>query len=175
MTIDLRDVGPCVRRAADRERVSAAVLIRRAVLSAYGGQDDRQDHAPDQTQVQPGDEVVKITLRVRAAQAAALAARARAADMAQGDFVGSLLDGTPPAPLATDCGAAIAALMASTDRLAAMSTDLNAFMQFVGRVPVAKLEPLRANLGGLIGKVREHLALSAALVAELRPRRRTRR
>jgi hypothetical protein len=62
-----------------------------------------------------------------------------------------------------------AALMASTDRLAAMSRDLNAFLRLLGRVQAAELESYRAGLKSLTTDVREHLAFAAALIAELRP------
>jgi hypothetical protein len=178
VTIDLLEVGPCLRRTAALRHVSVAVLVRRAILSAYGGGAlaPCQDGAPDPASRSRAGPIARVTLRLTPGHAAALAARARASDVARGDFICALLDGTPPAPLPPDHAVAVQALMASTDHLAVLSTDLNAFMRILERVPVAKLEPFRTRLGGLIGDVRKHLTLSAALAAELGPpRRRIRR
>ena len=58
--------------------------------------------------------------------------------------------------------------MTSTDRLAALSADLNAFMRLLGRTPRSELEPYRASIRSLAGDVNVHLASAAALVAALR-------
>jgi hypothetical protein len=65
--------------------------------------------------------------------------------------------------------------MASTDRVAALSADLNAFQRVLGRASFLQLEPYRASITSLTKDVRQHLATAAALVAELRPARRPRR
>ncbi len=122
-----------------------------------------------------GGDKIKVTLRLPAAHAATLASRARAAAVAQGDYVCGLLDGAAPAPLPLDHAESVRALMGSTDRLAAMSVDLNAFARLLGRVPTAQLEPYRATLRSLADDVRKHLALSATLIAELKPARKARR
>jgi hypothetical protein len=61
--------------------------------------------------------------------------------------------------------------MASTDRLAVLSADLNAFMRLIGRAPRIELEPYRASIQSLASDVRGHLASAAALVAALRATR----
>ena len=58
--------------------------------------------------------------------------------------------------------------MTSTDRLAVLSADLNAFQRLVGRVPTRELEPYRASIDALNDDVRVHLAAASALVAALR-------
>ena len=96
---------------------------------------------------------------------------ALAADVSQGTYVARLIDGIPAQPPAPDHTRAVAALMASTDRLAALSADLNAFMRLLGRTPRSELEPYRASIRSLAGDVRVHLASAAALVAALRATR----
>ena len=121
------------------------------------------------------DAKVRVTLRLSAAHAASLAERARTAAASRGDYVCGLLDGAVPAPLPADHAASVSALLISTDRLAAMSVDLNAFSRLLGRVPASQLEPYRATMRTLADDVRKHLALSAALIAELKPARKARR
>jgi hypothetical protein len=61
--------------------------------------------------------------------------------------------------------------MASTDRLAALSADLNAFMRLLSRTPRSELEPYRASIRSLADDVRAYLVSAAALVAALRATR----
>lgn len=173
VTIELRGLGPRLHAQAKQRQTTVAVLVRHAVLLTLA------DGTPEQMLPsgvrKRGTQVVKVTLRLSDVHASALAHRARMADMAQGDFVGALLDGTPPAALPADHATAVAALMQSTDRLSAMSGDLNAFMRLLGRVPASQLEPYRAGVLALTKDVRAHLASAARLVAELKASGRGRR
>jgi hypothetical protein len=84
-----------------------------------------------------------------------------------------LLDGAPPAPTPPDHREAIAALLASTDQLAATSADINAFLRLLGRVSRAELEPYRARILSLVEDVQGHLELASRLTAALAPPRRS--
>lgn len=167
VTIDLRGMGPQLQAQAARRQMSAAALVRRAVTALLdeppcAGDDGRP---PDST---VGTRAVKVTLRLPVSHAVVLASRARVADVSQGSYVAALIDGTPVQARAPDHARAVAALLASTDRLAALSADLNAFMRLLGRVPGTELEPYRARIRSLADDVREHLGSAAALVASLR-------
>lgn len=170
VTIDLRGIRPQLQAQAAKRQMTAAALVRRAVTAML-------DAAPcDEGGSGPidsasGTQVVKVTLRLPPAHAVLLASRARVADLSQGMYVARLIDGTPAQPRAPDHTRAVGALMASTDRLAALSADLNAFMRFLGRTPRSELEPYRASIRSLAGDVRVHLASAAALVAALRATR----
>ncbi|MCE4538525.1 hypothetical protein LXT12_14830 [Pelomonas sp. P7] len=118
---------------------------------------------------------VKVTLRMSPVYAAMLARQARAADVAQGQYVCTLLDGAPAPPLCADHSASVSALRASTDRVAAMSADLNAFLRLLGHVPAGELAGYRAGLKSLASDMRAHLAKASALIADLAPTRRPRR
>ncbi|MDP3085268.1 MAG: hypothetical protein Q8N44_16495 [Rubrivivax sp.] len=170
MTIDLRGMGPQLQAQAARRQMSAAALVRRAVTALLdeppcAGVDGRP---PDST---VGTPAVKVTLRLPVSHAVVLASRARVADVSQGKYVAGLIDGVPVPPRSLDHSRAVAALMASTDRLAALSADLNAFMRLLGRAPRTELEPYRARIRSLADDVREHLGSAAALVASLRAAR----
>ena len=167
VTIDLRGIKPQLQAQAARRQMTAASLVRRAVLAML------DEESPGADDIKPihtasGPQVVKVTLRLSDSHAGALASRARAAGVSQGMYVAGLIDGTPAQPRAPDHARAVAALMASTDRLAALSADLNAFMRLLGRTPRSELEPYRASLRSLADDVRVHLADAAALVAALR-------
>ena len=170
VTVDLRGIRPQLQAQAAKRQMTAAALVRRAVTAMLDGApcDAGESKSIDSVS---GTQVVKVTLRLPAANAVMLASRARGADVSQGSYVARLIDGTPAQPRAPDHARAVAALMASTDRLAALSADLNAFMRLLGRTPRSELEPYRASIRSLADDVRVHLASAAALVAALRATR----
>ncbi|MFT7772135.1 hypothetical protein [Roseateles sp.] len=117
---------------------------------------------------------MEIALRMPPGHVAMLTRRARDADVTRGRYVCGLLDGMPEPPLPADHSVAIAALRASTDCVAAMSTDLNALMRLIGRVPASELESYRSGLNSLVTDVRAHLVQASALIADLTRSRRPR-
>ena len=168
VTIDLRGMRDRLQALAAARAMTPAALVRKALAASLDGAPCNGDITGHDTATDGGSQVVKVTLRLSVTHAVLLASRARVADVSQGMYVARLIDGTPAQPRAPDHTQAIAALMASTDRLAALSADLNAFMRLVGRKPGSKLEPYRASIWSLSDDVREHLASAAALVAALR-------
>jgi hypothetical protein len=170
VTVDLRGIRPQLQAQAAKRQMTAAALVRRAVTAML---DDAPSGAGGNGPIDSasGTPVVKVTLRLPVAHAVVLARRARVADVSQGTYVARLIDGTPAQPRAPDHAQAVAALMASTDRLAALSADLNAFMRLLGRSPRSELEPYRASIRSLAGDVRVHLVSAAALVTALRATR----
>ena len=173
ITVDLRGRRPQLQAQAAKHQMTAAAWVRRAVTAML---DDTPSDVSDNGPIDSasGTPVVKVTLRLPVAHAVLLASRARRADVSQGSYVARLIDGTPAQPRAPDHTQAVVALMASTDRLAALSADLNAFMRLLGRTPRSELEPYRASILSLASDVRAHLASAAALVAALRVTRRSR-
>jgi len=170
VTIDLRGMGPQLQAQAAKRQMTAAALVRRAVMAMF----DEEPCGADDSSLPSGADgtpVVKVTLRLSTSHAVILASRARVADVSQGRYVAGLIDGAPPQPRAPDHARAVAALLASTDRLAALSADLNAFMRLLGRVQRSELEPYRASIRSLGADVRGHLASAAALVASLQAAR----
>lgn len=175
VSVDLRGLGPRLRAQAHRQQTTPAALTRRAVLLLLGEHATGDGPAIATPVHRAAGGVVKVTLRVSGAHATSLVTRARAADMSQGDYVASLLDGVAPAAMPADHALAVKALMASTDRVAVLSADLNAFLRVLGHASVAELNPYRASITSMTKDLRQHLATAAALIAELRPARRPRR
>lgn len=170
VTVDLRGIRPQLQAQAAKRQMTAAALVRHAVTAML---DDAPSDVGDSksTDGNCGPQVIKVTLRLPVAHAVVLASRARVADVSQGTYVARLIDGTPAQPPAPDHTREVAALMASTDRVAVLSADLNAFMRLLGRTPRSELEPYRASIRSLADDVRVHLASAAALVAALRATR----
>lgn len=174
VTIDLRGMRERLHAYAAVHKMTTAALVRKALVALLTD-DPRDLDACQGDTTTPGDgQVVKVTLRLSAAHAFALARRARAADVSQGAYVAGLINGAAPDPRPPDHAHAVAALTASTDQLAAMGTDLNAFIRLLGRGSPSEVERYRAGIMTLADDVRSHLATVAPLVAELRSARRRR-
>jgi hypothetical protein len=150
--------------------LTAAALVRRAVVAMLDDEHagEVEDELPDRMGL---GQAVKVMVRLSAVHAYLLTSRARKADVSQGAYVASLIDGTPPAPKAPDHARAVSAVLTASDRLAVMNADLNAFMRMVGRVSSSELEQYRHSVQSLREDVRKHLAASAELIAELRAAR----
>ena len=174
VTVELRGMRARLQTLAAARQLTLAALVRQGVAQLLDAGGDVVPISGSDTPA-PGEHlIVKITLRLPSVSAAALARRARAADVSKGAYVAGLIDGLPPDPLQPDHADAVAALLASTDQLAAISTDLNAFMRLLARGSSSEIERYRAGVMSLADDVRGHLALVAPLVAALRSARRIR-
>jgi hypothetical protein len=173
VTIELRGMRERLNALAAARKMTTAALARKALGTLLD--DEQSDDQIGSNDTTASDaQVVKVTLRLSAAHAAALVTRARAADVSQGAYVAGLIDGTPPNPLPPDHANAVAALVSSTNQLATMGADLNAFMRLLVRGSSPEIERYRAGILSLADDVRSHLALAALLVAELKSARKSR-
>ena len=168
---ELRGLGEQLHALAQARRLTTAAVVRQALMQLLADVPDRGNATFEGLISTSDDQIVKVTLRPSEAHAVALATRARAADIAQGAYVAGLIDGKPPAPLPPDHTDAIAALTRSPDHLAAISTDLNAFMRLPARGSSLELEHYRAGVMSLVDDIRRHLTIAAPLVAVLKSAR----
>lgn len=168
VTVDLRGLGDSLRARAAAEHMTSGAFVRRAVKLQF----DRTANERPSAALAAVGSTVKLTLRLSSRHAAALAARARASDKSQGAYVAGLLDGSPPAPAAPDRSAAIAALVASTDQLAALSTDINAMVRLLRQGKAAEAKRHRDRLNEVSAEVHQHLKKVADLFGDLVPARR---
>jgi hypothetical protein len=171
VTVDLRGLRSRLDAQAAHHQTTTAALVRRGVLLMLGSIHREGITCTARPLTAKG---AKVTLRLTPAHAAMLTKRAREADVSQGQYVCALLDGMPPPPLPPDHAISAAALRESTDRVAAMSADLNAFLRLLGRVPGTQLDAYRAGLTSLAGDMRAHLSKASTLIADLAPSRRPR-
>jgi hypothetical protein len=165
VSVDLRGVGVRLHAFAESRRLPAAALVRTAVLAMLEAE---QGAASPGTALEPFDRrVVKVTLRLDAGHARLLTARARSACVSQGTYVVGLLDGIPASPRSADHGSAVSALAHSTQRVAAMSSDLHRFIRLLNLGSSSGVENYRAGLMSLSDDVRQHLQLASRLMASL--------
>ena len=173
VTIDLRGLRTPLQNHAQLYQITPAALVRQAVLAYLAPKSG--DQAPDLkllTTVRD-KRVVKVTLRLPAGHVTLMNFQARTADVSKSIYVASLIEG---APQPTNHAQTVAALQASTNRLAVISTDLSDFLRIMRTVkPGAsqELDRYRAGIDTLNKDIGRHLNTASALVAELRATRRT--
>jgi len=173
VTIDLRGIGDAVRAAAACRGMGVAQLVRRAVVMSLDlhapatvapmkqGSDGQ---TPDQV---PTRETAKLTLRLPQAHADALMLNAGALGLSYGDYVARLVAGSRlPQPVA-ERQADRAALLASNDRMAALSTDLVALVTLLRQAKVEQARPYRDRLETADAQIRRHLDRASALIDRL--------
>lgn len=173
VTIDLRGIGDAVRAAAAVRDMVVAQLVRRALVMSLDlrataavalmerGSDGQTPH-----QV-PTRETAKLTLRLSRAHADALMMNAGALGLSYGDYVGRLVASSRlPQPVA-ERQADRAALLASNDRMAALSTDLVALVTLLRQAKVEQAKPYRDRLETADAEIRRHLDRASALIDRL--------
>jgi hypothetical protein len=168
ITIELRGMRERLHRLAAARKTTTSALARQALVSLLDVEPSDADHHKHEASSACDDAVVKLTLRLSATHAVALATRARAADVSQGAFVAALIDGNPQTPLPRDHADAVAAVVASTDQLALMCTDINALTRLAKIGATEEAQSYRARVWSLVDDVRSHLAVVAPLVASLK-------
>ena len=173
VTIELRGIGDAVRAAAACRGMGVAQLVRRAVvmsldLHAPATVAPVKQRSDGQTLDQvPTRETAKLTLRLPQAHADALMLNAGALGLSYGDYVGRLVAGSRlPQPLA-ERQADRAALLASNDRMAALSTDLVALVTLLRQAKVEQARPYRDRLETADAEIRRHLDRASALIDRL--------
>jgi hypothetical protein len=166
VTVDLRGAGPMIQQRAAAQGVTVAALVRRAVV-VLAESSEEETAGPASVDRTEDGALVKVTLRLPSAHALLLASRSRRAEVSQGIYVASLLEGHALPAASPDRREAIAALSRSTDQLAMLGIDLNGFMRLLGRVPDDRLEPYRAGVRSLSTRVQQHLDLASQLLNDL--------
>lgn len=172
VTIDLRGIGDAVRGAAAVRGMGVAQLARRALVmsldlraTAVAPMERESDgQTPHQA---PTRDTAKLTLRLSQAHADALMLNAGALGLSYGDYVGRLVAGSRlPQPL-VERQADRAALLASNDRMAALSTDLVALVTLLRQAKVEQARPYRDRLETADIEIRRHLDRASALIDRL--------
>ncbi len=122
VTVDLRGAGPVIQQRAAAQGVTVAALVRRAVV-VLAESPEAEAAGPASVDRTEDGALVKVTLRLPSAHALLLASRSRRAEVSQGIYVASLLEGHALSAASPDRREAIAALSQSTDQLAMLGMD----------------------------------------------------
>jgi hypothetical protein len=172
VTVDMRGLKPALVARAQAERVSVSVVVRRAVERELGSDAASRKPAFAGPLACLASPTVKLSLRLTGAEARQLAAGARRAGLSRGAYLAGLLAGI--ASLADDSASRpdrLAALNASCAELSTLSRNLHHLTTLLRQGEVRAAMQYRETLDTLGADVREHLAVAASLLAELRPAR----
>ena len=168
MTVDLRGLAPALKAHAKARHLSVSDAARLAVAAALETSPIEPGAQAGESQDADADRPIKVTIWFRRGVAARLKTRARACGLSHGSYLTTLIEGTTAPSLAM-----VAALSASTDQLAAISTDLEEVVRYLGMHPRPAVEGLDVFTQRIVDGVHRHLDLASRVVAELRPARRS--
>jgi hypothetical protein len=172
VTVDMRGLKAALAARAQAERVSVSVVVRRAVERELGLADASREPACAGIPACRGDSTVKVSLRLTSAEAEQLSTGARQTGLSRAAYLAGLLAGVPSlADGAASHPDRLAALNASCAELSTLSRNLHHLMSLLRQGQVRAAMEYREMLDTLGVDVREHLAMAASLLAELRPAR----
>lgn len=165
VTIDLCAVGDAARAAARMHGMTLALFARQAVIAALPG-----DAAATLPSAEPAPNLggtVKLSVRLSAADSAALATQAAVLGMSQARLVALLIRRTALPLPAAERVAELAALRTSNDELATIAADVSLFVRTLSRPDLALLAPMRDRMLNLDANIARHLQIAAALLARI--------
>ncbi|UUX97286.1 hypothetical protein [Aquabacterium sp. J223] len=169
ISVDLHGLKAALVARAAAERVHVSVVVRRAVERELGVI-ATTDPAGEPISPPAAGGSVKLSIRLTSAGAAQLAAGAARAGLSRSSYVAGLL---AEVPLLVGGLAArpdlLAALNASCAELSTLTRNLHHLTTLLRQGQVRAAMEYREMLDTLGSDVREHLAMAAGLLAELRP------
>ena len=167
-TVDLRGLrAPLAARAA-RDGLTESDVLRCALATALGPDlAILPGPANDCTAAQLPASHVRLSARLMRPAANRLDQSARAAGLSRGAYLARLIQGAPPVASSADRAALCAALNKSSEELSVMSRDINHLTQLLRQGSVEAAKSYAARHETLDRDVRSHLALAAAVLAEL--------
>ena len=165
VTIDLCAVGDAVRAAARMHGTTLALFARQAVIAALPG--DAAATLPSAEPIPDLGGAIKLSVRLSAADSAALATQAAVLGMSQARLVALLIRRAELPMPAAERVAELAALRTSNDQLATIAADVSLFVRTLSRPDLALLAPLRQRMLNLDADIARHLQIAAALLARM--------
>jgi hypothetical protein len=175
ISVDLRGLKAALVARAQAQRVDASVVVRRAIERELGAAAATTELAGETGCPRAAGGRAKLSIRLTSAEAARLAAGAGRAGLSRSAYVAGLL---AEVPLLTSGSAArpdlLAGLNASCAELSTLTRNLHHLTTLLRQGQVRAAQEYREIFDTLGADVREHLAIAASLLAELRPARPTR-
>jgi hypothetical protein len=163
--LDLRGIGDAVRAEAGRRGITVSQLARQALVAAI----DLLAAPPSAQESDcpiPGRSAAKLMLRMPQRQAEALILNATSLGLSYGEYVARLVEGSEMPQPTAERKADRAALLASNDKLAVLSTDLNALVRLLKMAQVEQARLYRQRLEDADAEVRRHLERASAFIGD---------
>jgi hypothetical protein len=175
ISVDLRGLKAALVARAQAQRVEVSVVVRRAVERELAVAAATTELAGETGCPRAAGGRAKLSIRLTSAEAAQLAAGAGRAGLSRSAYVAGLL---AEVPVLVSRSAArpdlLAALNASCAELSTLTRNLHHLTTLLRQGQVRAALEYREMLDTLGADVREHLAITASMLAELRPTRRAR-
>jgi hypothetical protein len=168
--IDLRGIGDAVRSAAAQRRTTVAHLARQALLSTIAAGEPNVT-PPGSDCPTPSLSTSKLTLRLPQPHADVLIINAVGLGLSYGEYVAMLVNRTPLPRPAAERTADRAALLKSSDQLAVLSADLNAFGRLLRHGSSTEVEKYRHRIAVMDADIRRHLDLASRFMTDPQARR----
>jgi hypothetical protein len=173
-TVDLRGLRAALAARAARDGLTESDVLRRALATALGTNlAALPGPVDDCTVVQLPAPRVKLSARLVRPAANRLDESARAAGLSRGTYLARLIEGAPPVASSADRAALFTALNKSSEELAVMGRDINHLTQLLRQGAGQAAKAYAERHDKLDRDVRSHLALAAAVLAELSTMRST--
>ncbi len=167
-TVDLRGLRAALAGRAARDGVTESDVLRSALAAALGtSRGVLSDPANDSTSGSPSVARVKLSARLMRPAAYRLDQDARAAGLSRGAYLARLIQGAPPVASSANRVAMCTALNCSSEELAVMSRDINHLTQLLRQGSLEAAKSYTERHETLDRDVRSHLALAAAVLADL--------
>ena len=167
-TVDLRGLRAGLAARATQDGLTESDVLRSALATALGsGQGANCAAAFESTPARSTYPHVKLSVRLMRSAASRLDSDARAAGLSRGAYLARLIRGAPPISASTERIAACKALNKSSEELAVMSRDINHLTQLLRQGSIAAAKAYAERHETLDRDVRSHLALAAAVLADL--------
>jgi hypothetical protein len=166
LTVDLCGLRNSLAERARCEGVNVSAVVRRAI--------ERELELIEPGVVrtasnQPG--ATRVSVRLTAADAAALRARAKADGVSMGTLLSELAAKASTTQVGASRAHLLAALTASSADLSTLNRNVHHLSMLLRQGSVQAAREYRVMLDGVAGEVRAHLQLVSAALADLQPRR----
>jgi hypothetical protein len=170
VSVDMRGLKAALVARARMQRVSVSVVVRAAVARELGVTVAGGTIDVDAVEAKTPTHMVKLSIRLRPAEAQQFAACARAAGLSHGAYLAGLVANVP---LLTGGGKRddhLAALVQSSAELAILSRNIRHLASLLREGEVRAAQEYRGMLDQLAVDVGGHLHLAARALADLQPK-----
>ena len=169
ISVDLHGLKATLFERARARGVSPSRLGRDTLAAALGESGASGVDRRPRSAVAPIEGRVRLSLRMSREEAAATLAAARNAGLTPGVFVAGVVAGVPVLTAGASRADHMAALVASSAELSALSRNIHRLAWLLREGNVRSALAYREMLDTLAGDVRGHLALASRVLADLRP------
>ena len=171
ISVDLRGLRAGLLAQARARDVTPSDLVRAALAQSLGDSASHHRPAESGTPRSASKDRVRLSLRLSADQARAIATAAQAASLPTGEFIAGVVAGVPVLSAGANRADHLAALIESSAEISTFSRNIHHLTSLLRQGAFRSAQEYRPMLDTLGTDVRAHLTLAAGVLAEMQPRR----